>query len=173
MNEIITNDFILEMYNSKMMELMNNTALGSLNSEYKSLGSNIIFYLIITLFIFIALCLTIKKKQSILQRIGKILIAFCLIIFLAYQAYSFSEKRNIIKYSIDNKCWKVEMDEIKSKMEKNNSLYLQLGKYNDVKVESWVYDEVVPDEKVYLIIAQGKSDNQYYIVSIWPQISDI
>jgi len=65
------------------------------------------------------------------------------------------------------------MDEVKNKIIRSDSYYFQLNKYDKVQVNDWLYNEVLLDEKVYLLIAKGRNEDQYFVVSIWPQPSDI
>lgn len=168
LGNIITQDMMLNVINSEYV-LTRDSIVSSLNDRIASINSDIIFFLILFLFIIIVSYIARKRIGSIITVIALLFI----IIFLGKTIYDCICERNSIKYSIENNCWSIENDIVFNKKVKRRKhhvqYYVNLYKYGNVVVSNFMYQNIEEDEKVYVICVQDRSGEKYpMIYEVWP-----
>ena len=165
LNSSLTDEIISNIINGTYEYIVTrDNILTSLNSRVDSLKSSITVS-IIFLFFSIIIYYIIKQK-----RIIKIIVAiFCVFIF-GVPGFKSVREKNAIEYSIANNCWSIETDLVIDKYMKNaSSYYLELSRYKEMEINSFMYEAIEKNDEVFVICVQDKSGKKFPIRNeVWP-----
>ena len=165
LNSVLTENIILNGINGTYEFLLTrDNILDSLNSRVDSLKFYIIASIIWLCFIII-MYYVLKKKRIIM-----IIVAIFSVFLFGVSGFKSVQEKNAIEYSIANNCWSIETDLVIDKYMKNaTSYYLELSRYKEMEINSFVYEAIEKNDEVFVICVQDKSGKKFPIrKEVWP-----